>query len=174
MISKGVNNHFLEKMEPSLRWETKPSDAELKITGPGSGPGRDCSSLCICGALPEVSRACIHAHTRTLVNTHNLMHEGCLLKGQADPHTWNADLKCHSSLKDTNSSFQFQAWNEEDKTTLHHRFMPETEKTLQREKQEMSKRHKSKSLQELPLSKFRRMAFWGMIQSSSHDMGNIR
>lgn len=35
------------------------------------------------------------------------------------------------------------------------------EKTLQRKKQEMSKRHKSKSLQELLLSKFRRMAFGG-------------
>lgn len=102
------HNHFFEKMEPSLRWETKPSDAELEITGPG------CSSLCICGVLPEVSRACIHAHTRTLVNTRNLMREGCLLKGQAEPYTWNADLKCHSSLRDTNSSFQFQAWNKED------------------------------------------------------------
>lgn len=75
------HNHFFEKIEPSLRWETKPSDAELKITGPG------CSSLCICGVLPEVSRACIHAHTCTLVNTRNFMREGCLLKGQAEPYT---------------------------------------------------------------------------------------
>lgn len=72
-------------MEPSWIWETNPSDAELKITGLGSAPGvrggggrellkaqvqggrGGCSNSYICGALPQA----IHAHTCTLVNTHN-------------------------------------------------------------------------------------------------------
>lgn len=147
----------------------KPSDAELKIpalgsgSGPGSGPGRGCSSLCICGALPEVSRAGIHAHTCTLVNTHNPdAGRVTAQRTSRTTHTWNADSKSHSSLKETDSFFQFQAGNEEDTEQPCIIVLCQKRRFKRKKKnQEMSKRHRSKSLRELPLSKFRRMAFGG-------------
>lgn len=129
------------------------------------------------GALPAVPRACIHVHTYMQVNTQNpdtwsmrlWVSSFRLLKGQEEPststeHTWNPGWKCRSSLKDR--QFFPSSGPARGKTQNKHAssFLCQKQRRHFKIKNRKCQRDRGASLQKLPLSKFRRVAFWWWLK----------
>lgn len=143
----------------SSKYKPRPRERLLMLVH-GRGPACSSQGLHSCTHMHAGKRA-QNPNTRS---TRLSVSSFRLLKGQAEPrmsteHTWNPGWKCRSSLKRQTLLSQFRASKREECKHASS-FLCQKQRRHFKIKNRKCQRDRAASLQKLPLSKFRRVAFW--------------